>query len=111
MGKDTGHVYRSYQSQTEGNDLSTKYQYSPLVDGFSKKFDLQQERRLIRCFEKDILAEIKKRKDQKLSVSQYIANFSPAEKRCFLGLLKHFKQVKIMYCYESGISCQYLIGV
>ncbi|PQG96178.1 hypothetical protein [Enterococcus faecium] len=61
--------------------MSTKYHYRPLVDGFNQNFNLQEEQKMIRRFEKDILAEIKKRKDRKLLVSQYIANFSPKEKR------------------------------
>ncbi|MGS6445973.1 hypothetical protein [Enterococcus hirae] len=89
--------------------MSTKYHYSPLVDGFTKKFDLQEERQLIRRFEKDILAEIKKRNDRKLPVNQYIANFSPKEKRCFFGLLKRFERVKVYYQLEEGMSRQYLI--
>ena len=70
--------------------MSTKYHYRALVDGFNQNFNLQEEQKMIRRFEKDILAEIKKRKDRKLLVSQYIANFSPKEKRCFFGLLKRF---------------------
>lgn len=89
--------------------MSTKYHYSPLVDGFTQKFDLQEERQLIRRFEKDILAEIKNRKDRKLLVSQYIANFSPKEKRCFFGLLKRFERVKVYYQLEEGMARQYLI--
>lgn len=56
--------------------MRTSYHYRPLVDGFSQNFNLQEEQKMIRRFEKDILAEIKKRKDRKLLVSQYIANFS-----------------------------------
>lgn len=89
--------------------MSTKYHYRPLVDGFNQNFNLQEEQKMIRRFEKDILAEIKKRKDRKLLVSQYIANFSPKEKRCFLGLLKRFERVKVYYQLEEGISRQYLI--
>ena len=89
--------------------MRTSYNYRPLVDGFSRNFNLQEEEKIIRRFEKDILAEIKKRKDRKLLVSQYIANFSPKEKRCFLGLLKRFERVKVYYQLEEGISRQYLI--
>ncbi|RXA85890.1 hypothetical protein [Enterococcus hirae] len=89
--------------------MKTSYNYHPLVDGFSRNFNLQEEQKMIRRFEKDILAEIKKRKDRKLPVSQYIANFSPKEKRCFLGLLKRFERVKVYYQLEEGISRQYLI--
>ncbi|ROX80061.1 hypothetical protein EGW35_13260 [Enterococcus durans] len=74
--------------------MRTSYNYRSLVDGFSRKFNLQEEQKMIQRFEKDILAEIKKRKDRKLLVSQYIANFSHKEKRCFFGLLKRFERVK-----------------
>ncbi|MEB5880143.1 hypothetical protein [Enterococcus hirae] len=90
--------------------MSTKYHYRPLVDGFSQNFNLQEEQKMIRRFEKDILAEIKKRKDQKLPVSQYILNFSLKEKRCFFGLLKRFERVKVYYRLEEGMSRQYLIA-
>ncbi len=90
--------------------MSTSYHYRPLVDGFSRNFNLQEEQKMIRYFEKDILAEIKKRKDQKLPVSQYIANFSLKEKRCFFGLLKRFERVKVYYRLEEGMSRQYLIA-
>ncbi|EMF0042685.1 hypothetical protein VBH21_13935 [Enterococcus hirae] len=90
--------------------MSTKYHYRPLVDGFSQNFNLQEEQKMIRRFEKDILAEIKKRKDQKLPVSQYIVNFSLKEKRCFFGLLKRFERVKVYYRLEEGMSRQYLIA-
>ncbi|MEB7518634.1 hypothetical protein [Enterococcus hirae] len=89
--------------------MSTKYHYRSLVDGFNQNFNLQEEEKMIRRFEKDILAEIKKRKDRKLLVSQYIANFSPKEKRCFFGLLKRFELVKVYYQLEEGMSRQYLI--
>ncbi|MCS8593054.1 hypothetical protein [Enterococcus faecium] len=89
--------------------MRTSYNDCPLVDGFSRNFNLQEEQKMIRRFEKDILAEIKKRKDRKLLVSQYIENFSLKEKRCFFGLMKRFKRVKIYYCLEEGISRQYLI--
>lgn len=89
--------------------MRTSYHYRPLVDGFSQNFNLQEEQKMIRRFEKDILAEIKKRKDQKLPVSQYIANFSSKEKRCFFGLLKRFERVKVYYQLEEGMSRQYLI--
>lgn len=90
--------------------MRTSYNYRPLVDGFSRSFNLQEEEKMIRRFEKDILAEIKKRKDRKLPVSQYIENFSLKEKRCFLGLLKRFERVKIIYRFEEGMSRQYLIA-
>lgn len=90
--------------------MSTSYHYRPLVDGFSRNLNLQLEQKMIRRFEKEILSEIKKRKDQKLPVSQYIANFSPKEKRCFFGLLKRFERVKVYYQLEEGISRQYLIA-
>lgn len=90
--------------------MSTKYHYRPLVDGFSQNFNLQEEQKMIRRFEKDILAEIKKRKDQKLPVSQYIVNFSLKKKRCFFGLLKRFERVKVYYRLEEGMSRQYLIA-
>ncbi|HGF8315685.1 hypothetical protein [Enterococcus faecium] len=89
--------------------MRTSYNDCPLVDGFSRNFNLQEEQKMIRRFEKDILAEIKKRKDRKLLVSQYIANFSPKEKRCFLGFLKLFERVKVYYQLEEGMSRQYLI--
>ncbi|EON3044765.1 hypothetical protein ACNG35_002429 [Enterococcus hirae] len=41
--------------------MRTSYNYRPLVDGFSRKFNLQEEQKMIRRFDKDILAEIKKR--------------------------------------------------
>ncbi|MGJ3729906.1 hypothetical protein [Enterococcus faecium] len=56
--------------------MSTSYHYRPLVDGFSRNFNLQEEQKMIRYFEKDILAEIKKRKDRQLPVSQYVSQFS-----------------------------------
>lgn len=89
--------------------MRTSYNYHSLVDGFSRNFNLQEEQKMIRRFEKDILAEIKKRKDRKLPVSQYVANFSPKEKRCFFGLLKRFERVKVYYQLEEGMSRQYLI--
>ncbi|ELA94308.1 hypothetical protein [Enterococcus faecium] len=89
--------------------MRTSYNYRPLVDGFSRSFNLQEGQKMIRRFEKDILAEIKKRKDRKLLVSQYIANFSLKEKRCFFGLLKRFERVKVYYQLEEGMSRQYLI--
>lgn len=89
--------------------MRISYNCRPLVDGFSQNFNLQEEQKMIRRFEKDILDEIKKRKDRKILVSQYIANFSPKEKRCFFGLLKRFKRVKVYYQLEEGMSRQYLI--
>ncbi|EMF0385846.1 hypothetical protein JMQ90_002815 [Enterococcus hirae] len=89
--------------------MSTKYHYSPLVDDFIRRTDLREERKLIRRFEKEILAEISQRKDRQLPVSQYIAHFSPKEKRCFFGLLKRFERVKVYYRFEEGVSRQYLI--
>ncbi|EMF0105708.1 hypothetical protein O5W20_002628 [Enterococcus hirae] len=89
--------------------MRTSYNYRPLVDGFSRKFNLQEEQKMIRRFEKDILAEIKKSKDRQLPVSQYISQFSPQEKRCFFGLLKRFERVKVYYQLEEGMSRQYLI--
>lgn len=86
--------------------MSTKYHYRPLVDGFNQNFNLQEEEKMIRYFEKDILAEIKKRKDRQLPVSQ----FSLKEKRCFFGLLKRFERVKVYYRLEEGMSRQYLIA-
>ncbi|EMF0149888.1 hypothetical protein NXO50_002276 [Enterococcus hirae] len=89
--------------------MSTKYHYSPLVDAFIRRTDLREERKHIRRFEKEILAEISQRKDRQLPVSQYIAHFSPKEKRCFFGLLKRFERVKVYYRFEEGVSHQYLI--
>ncbi|EMF0073740.1 hypothetical protein AAK913_10730 [Enterococcus faecium] len=89
--------------------MSTKYHYSPLVDAFIRRTDLREERKLIRRFEKEILAEISQRKDRQLPVRQYIAHFSPKEKRCFFGLLKRFERVKVYYHFEEGVSRQYLI--
>ena len=89
--------------------MRTSYNYRPLVDGFNQNFNLQEEQKMVSCFEKEILSEIKKRKDRELPVSQYISNFSPNEKRCFLGLLKRFEQVKLYYRLEEGVSRQYLI--
>ncbi|WP_229445259.1 hypothetical protein [Enterococcus hirae] len=48
--------------------MSTKYHYSPLVDAFIRRTDLREERKLIRRFEKEILAEISQRKDRQLPV-------------------------------------------
>lgn len=90
--------------------MSTKYHYRPLVDGFNQNFNLQEEEKMIRYFEKDILAEIKKRKDRQLPVSQYASQFSLKEKRCFFGLLKRFERVKVYYRLEEGMSRQYLIA-
>ena len=39
-----------------------------------------------------------------------MADFSPEEKRCFLGLLKRFDRVKISYRREAGIAYRYLIA-
>lgn len=86
--------------------MSTSYHYRPLVDGFSRNFNLQEEQKMIRYFEKDILAEIKKRKDRQLPVSQ----FSLKEKHCFFDLLKRFERVKVYYRLEEGMSRQYLIA-
>lgn len=61
--------------------MSTKYHYRPLVDGFNQNFNLQEEQKMIRRFEKDILAEIKKRKDRKLLVSQSIRESSNRYRR------------------------------
>ncbi|MEB8419052.1 hypothetical protein NGG16_16580 [Enterococcus casseliflavus] len=89
--------------------MRERYCYRPLLDGFSQNSDLQEEQKMIYRFEQDILSEIKKRKDRKLLVSQYIENFSLKEKRCFFGILKRFKRVKIYYCLEEGVSRRYLI--
>lgn len=91
--------------------MNKKYNYSPLEDGFSQTINLHKERKLVDRFEKEILSEIKKRKDRKLPVSQYIENFSQQEQRCFLGLLKRFERVKVYYYLEKGVSRQYLIMV
>ena len=88
--------------------MSTKYHYRPLVDGFNQNFNLQEEEKMIRYFEKDILAEIKKRKDRQLPVSQYVSQFSLKEKRCFFGLLKRFERVKVYYRLEGSGCCYYL---
>ena len=90
--------------------MSTSYHYRSLVDGFSRNFNLQEEQKMIRRFEKEILAEISQRKDRQLPVRQYIAHFSPKEKRCFFGLLKRFERVKVYYRLEEGMSRQYLIA-
>lgn len=91
--------------------MNTKYGYHSLVDGFSQNINLQGERKLIQRFETDILCRINQRKDRQLSVSEYTANFSPTEKRCFLGLLKRFEHVKIIYHFETGMPRQYLVAI
>lgn len=86
------------------------YMYYPLVDGFNKNINLRANENLVYRYEKDILQKIAKQKDNQLSVAKYVANFNMTEKRCFLGLLKHFERVKVVYRQEDGISRQYLIS-
>lgn len=87
----------------------TKYCHRSFINGFDQANHLPKEQQRIRYYESDILRKIKRSKENQVSVSKYIANFSPEEKRCFLGLMKRFDQVKISYCQEEGIAYRYLI--
>ncbi|EGP5595288.1 TPA: hypothetical protein ACN1M8_002562 [Enterococcus faecium] len=86
-----------------------KFNYNSLGDGFYKNIDLEEANNLVTYYETDILKKIAQQKDKKLSVAKYISNFNMKEKRCFLGLLKRFKQVRVVYDQEDGISRQYLV--
>lgn len=86
------------------------YMYYPLVDGFNKNMNLRANENLVYRYEIDILQKIAKQKDKQLSVAKYVVDFTTTEKRCFLGLLKHFERVKVVYRQEDGISRQYLIS-
>lgn len=88
----------------------TKYCHHSFIDGFDQSNSLAKEQQRIRQYESDILRRIKRSKEKQVSVSKYIANFSPEEKRCFLGLIKRFDRVKISYRKEEGMSCRYLIA-
>ncbi|EGP4986486.1 hypothetical protein [Enterococcus faecium] len=86
------------------------YMYYPLGDGFKKNINLRANENLVDRYEKDILQKIAKQKDKQLLVAKYVADFNTTEKRCFLGLLKRFVRVKVVYRQEDGISRQYLIS-
>lgn len=88
----------------------TKYSHHSFIDGFDQSNNLPKEQQRIRQYESDILRRIKRSKEKQVSVSKYIANFTPEEKRCFLGLMKRFDRVKISYRKEEGMSCRYLIA-
>ncbi|WP_165038207.1 hypothetical protein [Enterococcus sp. ZJ1622] len=83
--------------------------YNPLIERASQTIDLKKVNQLTEYYESDILYKISQSQNKKLSIKQYTTGFSLKEKRCFLGLLKHFKRVKITYCLEAGVLCQYLI--
>ncbi|NBA38096.1 hypothetical protein [Enterococcus hirae] len=86
-----------------------KYSHHSFIDGFDQSCDLKKVHRSIKYYESDILQRIKQSKEKQVSVSEYIADFSPKEKRCFFGLLKRFERVKVYYRLEEGMSCRYLI--
>lgn len=87
-----------------------KYNHYSLIDGFNQNLEVRKVNGLIHSYENDILNQIRRTEDQQLPVSQYIENFSLKEKRCFLGLMKRFERVKIIYRFEEGMSRQYLIA-
>ncbi|MDC4247618.1 hypothetical protein [Enterococcus faecium] len=86
-----------------------KYSHHSFIDGFDQSCDLKKEKQSVRDYESDILRKINCSKEKQLSVSEYIADFSPKEKRRFLGLIKRFDRLKISYRLEEGMSRQYLI--
>ncbi|HFD0846101.1 hypothetical protein ACVTYA_13775 [Enterococcus hirae] len=86
-----------------------KYSHHSFIDGFDQSCDLKKEKQSIRYYESDILRKINCSKEKQVSVSEYISNFSLKEKRCFLGLIKRFERVKIIYRLEEGLTRQYLI--
>lgn len=81
-----------------------------LLDSFDHSTDLVKERKEIKRYESDILRRIKQSTEKQVSVSKYMADFTPEEKRRFLGLIKRFDRVKINYRREAGIAYRYLIA-
>ena len=79
------------------------------MDGFDHSI-VMDELKKITQYETDILRKIKRSKEKQVSVSKYMADFTPEEKRRFLGLIKRFDRVKISYRREAGIACRYLIA-
>ena len=88
----------------------TNYCHHLFIDGFYQSNNLLSEQQRIRQYESDILRRIKRSKEKQVSVSKYIANFSPEEKRCLLGLMQRFDRVKISYRKEEGMACRCLIA-
>ncbi|EMF0421445.1 hypothetical protein ACKO6X_002578 [Enterococcus hirae] len=88
-----------------------KYSHHSFIDGFDQSYDLKKEKQSVRDYESDILRKINCSKQKQVSVSEYIADFSPKEKRRFLGLIKRFDRLKISYRLEEGMTRQYLIMV
>ena len=88
----------------------TKYSHHSFIDGFDQSNNLPKEQQRIRQYESDILRRIKRSTEKQVSVSKYIADFTPEERRCFLGLMKRFNRVKISYRREAGIAYRYLIA-
>ncbi|MEX1446283.1 hypothetical protein [Enterococcus sp. C76] len=85
------------------------YNYHSFIDGFDQSCDLKKEQQSVRYYESDILRKINCSKEKQVSVNKYISDLSPKEKRRFLGLIKRFEHVKISYCFEEGMTRQYLI--
>ncbi|EOX2709774.1 hypothetical protein ACPE2W_000283 [Enterococcus hirae] len=88
-----------------------KYSHHSFIDGFDQSYDLKKEKQSVRDYESDILRKINCSKQKQVSVSEYIPDFSPKEKRRFLGLIKRFDRLKISYRLEEGMTRQYLIMV
>lgn len=88
--------------------MKTRYSRS-FLDGFDHSI-VMDELKKITQYETDILRKIKRSKEKQVSVSKYMADFTPEEKRRFLGLIKRFDRVKISYRREAGIACRYLIA-